>query len=66
MIMVDGTPYIWLEGPSNVTGANIISMSLTPTRTVFVLHAGAVQVNVTFLSPIEVRNTADSIVFADH
>ncbi|KAK0500754.1 hypothetical protein EDD18DRAFT_1434674 [Armillaria luteobubalina] len=52
-IRVDGTTFpLWGQfGP-----ATNLSFEVTPTRTVFSLHANTMDVNVTFLSPIEPSN----------
>uniref|UniRef100_A0A0W0F8G8 Glutaminase a n=1 Tax=Moniliophthora roreri TaxID=221103 RepID=A0A0W0F8G8_MONRR len=54
---VDGEPYIWMgdvvSSIPELQPATSRSMQITPTRTIFVLEAGRVQLNVTFLSPIE-------------
>ena len=56
-VMVDGTPYQLLGDPGFplVSLATQKSVKITPTRTSFLLQAGPVDVNVTFLSPITVR-----------
>ncbi|KAI9287619.1 DUF1793-domain-containing protein [Umbelopsis sp. AD052] len=59
MIRVDGTTYEWMGAASgggsppvsHVAKQN--SVTTTPTQTVFSLTAGPVNVNVTFLSPVE-------------
>lgn len=54
-IRVDGQTYAWMgqdgvgNGPANVTNVQI-----TPTRSIFVMQAGPMNVTVTYLSPIEV------------
>lgn len=61
--MVDGTAYSWLStNPNFVTDlaftgnkTDIISLSITPTRTIFIENAGPIQLNVTFFDPIEVH-----------
>lgn len=54
-IRVDGTTYKWLGNDSNLgTPANITNIQFTPTRTIFVMTAGPMNVTVTFLTPIEV------------
>ncbi|KAF9071443.1 DUF1793-domain-containing protein [Rhodocollybia butyracea] len=62
LLRVDGTPYEWLgravedgglSNKSQVTAAKIIGYQVTPTRTIISLTAGAIALNVTFLSPIE-------------
>lgn len=61
--MVDGTAYSWLSpNPNFVTElaftgnkTESTSVSVTPTRTIFIGNAGPIQLNVTFFDPIEVR-----------
>ena len=43
--------------------ANVISVQITPTRTIFVMEAGPMNVTVTFLSPIEVRFSVSLFAF---
>lgn len=55
LLRIDGVTHsifgqLALSNRSNVTGSFI-----TPTRTIFTLDVGPVEVSVTFLSPIEVR-----------
>ena len=38
--------------------ATVTNIQVTPTRTIFVLHAGPMNVTVNFLTPIEVRDSA--------
>lgn len=55
-VRVDGTPYQILGGGITpaITAANQTAVVITPTRTSFLLNAGPIIVNMTFLSPIEV------------
>ena len=56
-IRVDGEVYSWLGllDPSNPeTSANLTGTQLTPTRAIFTITAGPMNLTVTFLSPIEV------------
>ena len=55
-IRVDGQAYnlLGIPGVTNHTNANQKNVLFTPTRTSFLLTAGTVDVNMTFLSPIEV------------
>ena len=60
---VDGTAYGILgtsvknlmELVGNVSNANITNRVVTPTQTTLTAQAGPMQVNVTFLNPVEVR-----------
>ncbi|KAI0058455.1 hypothetical protein BV25DRAFT_1902161 [Artomyces pyxidatus] len=52
---IDDVPYSWLgndgSAPWNVT--NLTGMTITPTRSIFSVQAGPVELTITFLSPIE-------------
>ncbi|KAL7281458.1 hypothetical protein ACG7TL_004773 [Trametes sanguinea] len=53
-IRVDGQTFAWMgadQAPPNVT--NVTNVQLTPTRTIFTMQAGPMNVTITFLSPIE-------------
>ena len=60
---VDGAAYSILGKPSysfisqqlNVSDANITNRVTTPTQIILTAQAGPMQVNVTFLNPVEVR-----------
>lgn len=55
-LRVDGVTYSWL-GAALVWSdsvANITDVQITPTRSIFVMKAGPMNVTVEFLSPIEV------------
>jgi hypothetical protein len=52
-VRVDGLTYQWMGMTGNMT--NLTSTVITPTRSIFTIQAGAMLLNVTFLSPIEVR-----------
>ncbi|KAI0052985.1 DUF1793-domain-containing protein [Auriscalpium vulgare] len=49
-VAVDGQAYVFLGAPGGVTGAD---QAFTATQSVFVLTAGAIDLTVTFLSPVE-------------
>jgi hypothetical protein len=58
LIRVDGLTYSFLGNvlPNLYNGtANFTSIAITPTQTVLTARAGPMQVNLTFLNPIEVR-----------
>ena len=58
LVRVDGLTYSFLGAviPSILNGTvNLTSHTVTPTRTVVTGQAGPLQVNLTFLNPIEVR-----------
>lgn len=52
MIRVDGTTYTWMgdPGPSAVTQT---AFEYTSTRSTFTMSVGGVEMNITFLSPID-------------
>lgn len=55
-VRIDGASYEWLGAATTYGSAtNLTATTITPTRTVFTIHAGPMNLNVTFLSPIEVR-----------
>ena len=57
-IRIDGQTYTWLGDNANpAIAATVIGRQVTPTRTMFSLQAGPMDINVTFLSPIEVSRT---------
>lgn len=60
-VRVDGKTYLW-TGQTETTieafSANLSAVRITPTRTIFVLQAGPINVTITYLSPIEVRHPA--------
>ena len=53
---MDGVTYSWMghDGIWNST-ATVSNVQITPTRSIFVMQAGPMNVTVTYLSPIEVR-----------
>ncbi|KAI5119765.1 hypothetical protein M0805_009236 [Coniferiporia weirii] len=55
LVLVDGEVYRILGDvyTANITQANQTAVEFTPTSTTFVLTAGQVQINATFLNPIE-------------
>ena len=56
-IRVNGTTYKWLGMDETGTPANVTNVQVTPTRTLFVMQAGPMNVTITFLSPVEVRSS---------
>ena len=58
-VRVDGSnsTYGWL-GMIGTNPATVLGLSVTPTRTIWQLRAGKVDLTITFLSPIEVRAVA--------
>ena len=52
-IRIDGTSYIFL-GIRDQNVSKIENIQITPTRTIYVMTAGPMNLTVTFLSPIEV------------
>ena len=57
-IRIDGTMFSWMGHDNDSPTANITGLQLTPTRTIYTMQVGPISLNVTFLSPIEVRNVA--------
>ncbi|KAI0308434.1 hypothetical protein OF83DRAFT_1089831, partial [Amylostereum chailletii] len=59
LVKVDnGTTYLWSGNADAVTGTNdtvLKYFTVTPTRTIFTIQAGPLELNITYLSPIEVR-----------
>ncbi|PIL35870.1 hypothetical protein GSI_01530 [Ganoderma sinense ZZ0214-1] len=52
-IRVNGTTYRWMGDDATGTAANVTNVQITPTRSIFVMQAGPMNVTVTFLSPVE-------------
>ncbi|KAI0829800.1 DUF1793-domain-containing protein [Trametes gibbosa] len=53
-IRVDGVTYSWMgDDMPPASGANVTNVQVTPTRSIFVMQAGPMNVTITFLSPIE-------------
>ena len=65
-IRVNGTTYQWLgddSGPLGTDGiANVTNIQITPTRSIFVMQTGPMNVTITFLSPVEVRGPTSLII----
>ncbi|KAI0312481.1 hypothetical protein OF83DRAFT_1067104 [Amylostereum chailletii] len=57
LVKIDnGTTYLWLGDSRVVTGTTntvLKELTVTPTRTIFTIDAGPLELNITFLSPIE-------------
>ncbi|KAI0633522.1 hypothetical protein C8Q77DRAFT_1217900 [Trametes polyzona] len=51
-IKVDGKTFSWMGG-DEALNANVTKIQITPTRSIFVMRAGRMNITVTFLSPIE-------------
>ncbi|KAM5540219.1 hypothetical protein V8D89_006038 [Ganoderma adspersum] len=54
-IRVDGTTYQWMgSDPSGISGnTNVTNIQITPTRSIFVMQAGPMNITITFLSPVK-------------
>ncbi|KAI1795667.1 hypothetical protein LXA43DRAFT_731775 [Ganoderma leucocontextum] len=52
-IRVNGVTYTWMGQDGVGTAANITNIQVTPTRSIFVMQAGPMNVTVTFLTPVE-------------
>ncbi|KAF7368334.1 hypothetical protein MVEN_00154800 [Mycena venus] len=57
-IKVDGLTYHWLGDPVPGNASTWVATQVTPTRTILTVQAGPMQLNVTFLSPIEPNDWA--------
>ena len=56
-IRIDGTTYSWMGLDPNQSGPNVSTVTnvqITPTRSIYAITAGPMNLTVTFLSPIEV------------
>ena len=61
LVRIDGLTYNFLgdspgAGLNGTVAVNVTDTVITPTQTVVAAQAGPMQVNLTFLNPIEVRN----------
>ena len=66
LVRVDSLTYRFLGAPEQpFVDVNVMNMAVTPTQTVISAQAGPMQVNLTFLNPIEVR-LEPSIPFRAH
>ena len=56
---MDGTTYQWMGAdPAAMSrDASFTNVQLTPTRSIFVMQAGPMNITITFLSPVEVRSS---------
>jgi hypothetical protein len=54
LLRIDGVTHLILGQPALAHQSNVTGSFITPTRTIFTLDVGPVEVSVTFLSPIEV------------
>ncbi|KAM5534566.1 hypothetical protein V8D89_011770 [Ganoderma adspersum] len=52
-IRVNGTTYNWMGFNDTSISTNSTNVQITPTRSIFVMQAGPMNVTITFLSPIE-------------
>jgi len=53
---VDGTGYALQGSHANFTPSKEFATFITPTRTIIMIDAGPVRLNLTYLTPIEVRH----------
>lgn len=60
--MVDGNEYRLLSPWAEQQVADQKAVEFTATRTSFLMEAGGVEFNMTFLSPIEVRRTLTMVI----
>ena len=65
-IRVDNISYSWLGAGAPQSNPNVTTpvtnVQITPTRSIYVMTAGPMNVTVTFLSPIEVSSSATSVL----
>jgi hypothetical protein len=54
-IKVDGLTWHWLGNPGPGNASTWLATEVTPTGTILTVQAGPMRLNVTFLSPVEVR-----------
>lgn len=60
-IRVDGATFQWMGENGAADGiATVTDIQITPTRTIFTMQAGPMNLTVTFLSPVEVRSCLSS------
>ena len=60
-VRVDGTTYLLQgENQQNYVAAKTIGAVITSTLTVLTMDAGPMRVNISYLTPIEVRRLVDS------
>ena len=61
-IRVDGLTYSWM-GQYDIQNSTAVvtGIKVTPTRSIFTMQAGPMNVTVTFLTPIEVRSRSSGI-----
>ena len=52
-IRIDGKMYTWMGRDQDSPSANITGLEITPTRTIYNVQVGPMNLVVTFLSPIE-------------
>lgn len=55
MVVVDGVAWQWLGHSGSANSTTWLETQITPTRSILSFTAGPMQLNVTFLSPMEVR-----------
>ena len=55
LVRVDGVTYSFVTFGSSYNIVNLTNVVVTPTQTILAAQAGPMQVNLTFLNPIEVR-----------
>lgn len=52
IIRVDGTPYTWMGSIPDTMSVNQTAYEYTSTKSIFTMNAGAVEMKITFLSPV--------------
>lgn len=57
MVRVDGQAYVFMGNPSGLIGLIQVGVQkasyITPTQTIFVINVGLIELQVTFISPVE-------------
>ena len=59
-IKIDGVTYTWMGHDLDSTIANVTNIQLTPTRSIYTMQTGPMNLTATFLSPIEVSGPDSS------
>ncbi|KAH9942534.1 uncharacterized protein BXZ73DRAFT_41320 [Epithele typhae] len=52
-VRIDGTMYTWMGRDLDSPSANITSVQVTPTRSIYTMQVGPMTLTITFLSPLE-------------
>jgi hypothetical protein len=63
-IRVDGVVYEWLGGQEGLKTPALTGLTLTPTSTRFSAQAAGMDINITFLSPLEVPTLIPNLILS--